>query len=366
MRKIFNSTVLLLVAALCMQPMAAQKEFSLKEVVQGRFRIGVAVNPWQLTPGNKEGEIIQRNFTSIVAENCMKCDNLHPQENRYNFTQADAFVDWGVSHDMFVVGHCLIWHSQLAPWFCRDSAGHDVSPAVLKERMREHITTIVTRYKGRVKGWDVVNEAIMEDGSYRRSPFYRILGEEFIPLAFRYAHEADPDAELYYNDYNTWFPGKRDAIVRLVKSLKAQGLRIDAVGMQTHIDLYSPTLQEYETAMLAYAAAGVKVMATEWDMSALPPAGSGANVSDHAAYQASLNPYPNGLPQSVSTTWNRRMGDFFALFIRHSDIVLRVTAWGLTDGESWKNGFPVRGRTDYPLLFDRNLQPKPFLLEKYE
>ena len=229
--------------------------------------------------------------------------------------------------------------------------------------MKEHITTVVTRYKGKIKGWDVVNEAIVEDGSYRKSKFYEILGEEFIPLAFQYAHEADPDVELYYNDYGMNVKGRRDGVVKLVNSLKERGLRIDAVGMQGHMGMDYPDIKEFEESMLAFAATGVKVMITEWDMSALPTARQSANISDTVAFKKSLNPYPEALPDSVSKAWNDRMMQFFNLFEKHADFVTRVTAWGVTDGDSWKNNFPVPGRTDYALLFDRNYQPKEFVKE---
>jgi endo-1,4-beta-xylanase len=264
---------------------------------------------------------------------------------------------------MHITGHCLIWHSQLPHWFCTDEQGHNVSPDVLRQRMKAHISTVVGRYKGRVKGWDVVNEAIMEDGSYRKSKFYEILGEEFIPLAFQYAHEADPEAELYYNDYNMYFPGKREAVCRLVKQLRERGLRIDAVGMQGHIDLHHPSLEEFEKSIETYAGAGVKVMITEFDMSALPSPWHSANISDTLSYEQRMNPYVNGLPDSISAQWNARMMEFMQLFIRHADVITRVTAWGVTDGNSWKNGFPIRGRTDYPLFFDRQYRPKPFIEE---
>ena len=227
--------------------------------------------------------------------------------------------------------------------------------------MKKHISTIVGRYKGRVKGWDVVNEAILEDGSYRESKFFKILGEDFIPLAFQYAHEADPEAELYYNDYGMDNPGRRNAVVRLVQKLKSQGIRIDAVGMQGHMGMDYPKISDFEASMLAFASTGVKVMITEWDMSALPTVSQSANISETEDYQKALNPYPDGLPESISKKWNERMRSFFELFIKHADIIERVTTWGVTDGNSWKNNFPVSGRTDYPLLFDRNYQPKPFV-----
>lgn len=340
------------------------EEPALKDVFGDKFLVGVAVNVRQSSEVDTASvKIIKKHFNSIVAEDCMKSANIHPEEDRYNFEQADQFVKFGQENNMAIIGHCLIWHSQLAPWFCVDQKGNNVSAEVLKQRMKDHITTIVTRYKGKIKGWDVVNEAIEEDGSYRKTKFYEILGEEYIPLAFQYAHEADPDAELYYNDYGMNVPGRRDAVVKLVNSLKAKGLRIDAIGMQGHMGMDYPTIEDFEASMLAFAGTGVKVMITEWDMSALPTVKRSANISDTVTFRKAMNPYPEALPDSVSAVWNARMKAFFNLFLKHADIVERVTAWGVSDGDSWKNNFPVRGRKEYPLLFDRNYEMKPFLKE---
>jgi len=340
------------------------EEPALKDVFGDKFLVGVAVNVRQSSEVDTASvKIIKKHFNSIVAEDCMKSANIHPEEDRYNFEQADQFVKFGQENNMAIIGHCLIWHSQLAPWFCVDQKGNNVSAEVLKQRMKDHITTIVTRYKGKIKGWDVVNEAIEEDGSYRKTKFYEILGEEYIPLAFQYAHEADPDAELYYNDYGMNVPERRDAVVKLVNSLKAKGLRIDAVGMQGHMGMDYPTIEDFEASMLAFAETGVKVMITEWEMSALPTVHETANISDTVAFSKAMNPYPEALPDSVSAVWNARMKAFFNLFLKHADIVERVTAWGVSDGDSWKNNFPVRGRKEYPLLFDRNYEMKPFLKE---
>lgn len=352
------------VAACGNQKATVVEEPSLKDAVGDKFLIGVALNVNQSSGVDTSSiKLVKQHFNSIVAENCMKCEVIHPEEDRYDFTLADQFVSFGEKNGMAVIGHCLIWHSQLAPWFCVDEKGNNVTPEVLKQRMKDHITTIVTRYKGRIKGWDVVNEAILEDGSYRKSKFYEILGEEFIPLAFQYAHEADPDAELYYNDYAMNMPGKREGVVKLVSSLKEKGIRIDAVGMQGHMGMDYPDINEFEQSIVAFAGTGVKVMVTEWDMSTLPTVKQSANISDTVAYQKMLNPYPETLPDSVSKAWNNRMKQFFGLFEKHADVISRVTAWGVSDGDSWKNDFPVKGRHDYPLLFDRNYQPKPFVKE---
>ena len=352
------------VAACGNQKATVVEEPSLKDAVGDKFLMGVALNVNQSSGVDTSSiKLVKQHFNSIVAENCMKCEVIHPEEDRYDFTLADQFVSFGEKNGMAVIGHCLIWHSQLAPWFCVDEKGNNVTPEVLKQRMKNHITTIVTRYKGRIKGGDVVNEAILEDGSYRKSKFYEILGEEFIPLAFQYAHEADPDAELYYNDYAMNMPGKREGVVKLVSSLKEKGIRIDAVGMQGHMGMDYPDINEFEQSIVAFAGTGVKVMVTEWDMSALPTVKQSANISDTVAYQKMLNPYPETLPDSVSKAWNNRMKQFFGLFEKHADVISRVTAWGVSDSDSWKNDFPVKGRHDYPLLFDRNYQPKPFVKE---
>lgn len=226
--------------------------------------------------------------------------------------------------------------------------------------MKNHIHTVVGRYKGRILGWDVVNEAFEDDGSYRKTKFYEILGEDYIPLAFQFAHEADPNAELYYNDYSMAHKGRRDAVVRMVTQLKAKGIRIDAVGMQGHMQMDFPVIEEFEKSLLAFANAGVQVMITEMDMTILPTPKQniGADVGANYEYKKEMNPYPDALPDSVAQAWNARMEEFFNLFLKHSDKISRVTVWGVTDADSWRNDWPIRGRKDYPLLFDRNHQPK--------
>lgn len=344
------------------KPVNETPDAVLKSVLADKFLIGVAVNSSQAAGLDSIGAaVIKKHFNSIVAENCMKSEEIHPEEDRYDFRLSDEFVRFGEENNMFIIGHTLIWHSQLAKWFCIDEKGEKVTPEVLKKRMKEHIYTVVGRYKGRIKGWDVVNEAILEDGSYRKSPLYEILGDELIPLAFQYAHEADPDAELYYNDYGMAHEGKRNAVVALVKKLKEQGLRIDGVGIQGHMGVDHPDYEELEKSIVAFGQTGVKVMITEWDMSVLPTVNSGANVADTVSFNDVLNPYSTELPDSVAVVWNERMGTFFRLFEKHSDIISRVTVWGLSDGDSWRNDWPIKGRKDYPVLFDRNYQPKPFV-----
>lgn len=340
----------------------AQEKNTLKDALKDKFLIGTAINTSQAAGKDKEGvRIIKKQFNAVVAENCMKSAVIHPKEDQYNFTQADEFVDFATKNNLYPTGHTLLWHSQLSRWFCVDKDGKNVSPEVLKQRIKDHITTIVSRYKGRIKGWDVVNEAIEDNGSYRKTKFYEILGEEYIPLAFQYAQEADPEAELYYNDYSMAAPGRREGVVKMIKMLKDRGIRIDAVGMQGHVGMDYPEIGEFEKSMLAFSNAGVKIMITEMDLTVLPSPRKniGAEVSANFKYNKEMNPYPDGLPADVDKAWNERMNDFFRLFLKHQDIITRVTMWGVADQDSWRNDWPMRGRTDYPLLFNRQYQPKP-------
>ncbi len=373
MKKINRFALVVLLSGLfasCNSGLQSQKSTILKDAFAGKFYIGTAMNARQITGKDTAGiNVIKDQFKAIVAENCMKSGPIHPKENEYNFKLPDQFVEFGEQNDKFITGHCLIWHSQAPRWFFTDDEGNDVSREVMIERMKKHISTVVGRYKGRIKGWDVVNEAIMEDGSWRKSKFYQIVGDDFIKLAFQFAHEADPDAELYYNDYNEWFPGKRDAIVQMIRDFKSEGIRIDGIGMQGHIGMVSPSLEDYEAAIVAYANEGMKVMVTELDMSILPNKRRdvSADIATSFEYQQELNPYTDGVPEEKMTEWDNRMLDFFRLFLKHSDAVSRVALWGVSDATSWKNGFPIPGRTDYPLLFDRNYQPKsivPKLIEE--
>jgi endo-1,4-beta-xylanase len=328
---------------------------TLAEAARSKFLIGVAVNTQQVNGIKpKESELIAKEFNAIVAENCMKPEYIHPEEKKYNWTDADKFVAFGEKNKQIITGHCLIWHSQIGKWFFADGNEKDVSHDVLKERMRQHISTIVGRYKGHIKGWDVVNEAFEDDGSYRNSKFYQILGKDFIRYAFQFAHEADPDAELYYNDYNVESPAKCDAIVNLVKELKAAGVRIDAVGSQAHMHMDTPTLDNTEDSFRKLKAAGVKILITEWDISILPNPYSGANIAANFKYSPEMDPYRDGVPNSIQQKWNKRVLDIFQLYFKYNDVIDRVTIWGLNDALTWLNNFPIHGRKDYPLLFDRN------------
>ncbi len=335
---------------------------ALKDVLGKHFLIGAAVNT-QLTDGTDPGSeaVVKEQYNQVVAENCMKGEKNHPEVNRFDFADGDKLVEWAQKNGKTVIGHCLVWHSQPPRWMFTDANGKQVSREVLIGRMYNHIMTVVTHYKGKVKGWDVVNEAIEDDGSYRKSPYYNIIGPEFIELAFQFAHEADPDAELYLNDYSMAKPAKREMYVKLIRNLKAKGLRIDAIGMQSHNGYNYPDYVEYEKSIDAFAAEGVKVMLTELDINMLPnPHGfSGAEISQKFELQQKYNPYVNGLDKKAQKLFDQRYLELFKIIERHKDVISRVTFWGVNDGNSWLNGWPVAGRTNYPLLFDRNNQAKP-------
>lgn len=335
---------------------------TLKEAFRGKFLIGVALNTQQVDGIDTLAQpIIKKHFNSIVAENCMKSEKIQPEQGNFTFDDADKFVQYGEANKMFIIGHCLVWHSQAPAWFFVDKEGKDVSRDTLIARMKTHIQTTVGRYKGRVNGWDVVNEAFEDDGSYRKSKFYQIIGEEYIELAFQFAHEADPNAELYYNDYSMAKPGRRDAVVGLVKNLKSKNIRIDAIGMQGHMYLDYPDFGEYEQSIIAFAGTGAKIMITELDVTVLPNPFevASADVGLNAEYKEEMNPYKDGLPDSVNMALTNRYVSLFNLLLKYNDNVSRVTIWGINDGQSWRNYWPISGRVDYPLLFDRSYQPKP-------
>lgn len=234
---------------------------------------------------------------------------------------------------------------------------HDVDS--FKTYFAEHIKTVASRYEGKVYSWDVVNEALNEDGTMRKSPYLNMLGENFVTEAFRLAQAAAPTTELYYNDYNNEQPAKRAGCIELIKKIKAAGVRIDGVGIQGHWHLGKVPLKDIEESIIAYSALGVKVMFTELDIEVLPRNFQGADVNQRMTDGPSSNPYAAGLPDSIQQKLADDYEALFKLFLKHKDKVARVTFWGVNDGQSWLNGWPVRGRTNYPLLFDRNFEPKP-------
>jgi len=333
---------------------------SLKNSFGEDFLIGAALNTNQIKELDASAAaLIEKEFNTITPENDMKWEQIHPNEDAYFFDVADAYVALGQKHDMHIVGHTLLWHSQLAPWM---SAVND--SLAMANHIENHINTIVKRYKGNIHSWDVVNEALNEDGTPRASQFYKVMGgESYIEHAFKLAAKADPSAQLIYNDYNLWKPEKRKGVIRIVKNLQDKGIKIDGVGMQAHWSVEGPSIEDIENSIIAYSALGVKVMFTELDVTALPNPWelNGAAVEQsYERYEGDpkMNPYPNGLTAEAKEKIAKRYEAIFNLFLKHKDKISRVTFWGVNDGQSWLNNWPIKGRTNYPLLFDRNFQPK--------
>jgi endo-1,4-beta-xylanase len=337
-------------------------EPTLKDVFKNEFLIGAALNASQFTGANAvESGFVKQQFDSISPENVLKWEMVHPQPGRFDFSLADRYVEFGEANHMFIIGHTLVWHSQTPSWVFKRPDGSPVDHDTLLNCLSNHIFTVVGHYKGRIKGWDVVNEAVNDDGTLRKSPWLKILGPDFLVKAYQFAHAADPQAELYYNDYSTEKEPKRSGALALVRRLQAAGIHLTAVGIQEHVRLDWPSPQLISDTITAFSQLGVKVNITELDVDVLPPAfrGNGADVSMNVAQRADLNPYPNGLPESVQAALARRYAELFAVYVKHHADMERVTFWGVNDGDSWLNDWPVHGRTNYPLLFDRSGQPKP-------
>jgi endo-1,4-beta-xylanase len=349
-------------AVLCLG-FVQKSEPTLKERFKKDFYVGAALNNGHVSGRDQQGQaLIKKQFNTISPENLLKWGPVHPRPDEYNFKPADEYLAFGQKHDMFIVGHTLVWHQQTPDYVFEDEKGQPVSRQVLLKRMQDHITTVVGRYKGKIHGWDVVNEAINDqDGGMRKTKWLEVIGEDFVQKAFEYAHQADPKAELYYNDYSMYRPDKREGVIRLVKGLQAKGVKVHAIGMQGHYGLTEPTIAQIEASIVAFAKLGVKVNFTELDINVLPNPRrrQGADIADTYGQAKQFNPYTQGLPDSVQQQLARRYAELFTLFTKHRDKIERITFWGVSDANSWLNNWPIRGRTNYPLLFDRNYQPKP-------
>jgi endo-1,4-beta-xylanase len=347
--------------ALAFLTSCSDNEPALKDAFAGHFLIGTSAGRREISGEDPLAmPFMTKQFNSVTAENAMKWERIHPDPGTYCFGLGDSIADYARSNGMALIGHVLVWHSQTPEWVFLDSLGNHLTREALLERMREHIRTVVGHYRGKVLGWDVVNEAVDEDGSLRPTKWLEIIGEDYIEKAFIFAHEADPDAELYYNDYNNEEPLKRAGVTAIVRSLKEKGIRIDGVGIQGHWHLDSPDFRIVDESITEYAKLGMKVMITELEINVLPtPAWLyGADISKTAGYRDSLNPYVAGLPPEVGKQLSERYAALFRILLKHDDAVTRVTFWGLHDGYSWKNDWPIPGRTNYPLLFDREYIPK--------
>lgn len=344
----------------------------LKDVYRNTFLVGTAVTP-AITSGRdkRTQDIVKTHFNSITVENVMKAAEINPQPGVYNFGPADDFVTFGEKNKMFIVGHTLVWHNQVPAWFFTNANGQSNTKEEQLERLRSHIEAVAGRYAGRVHAWDVVNEVMGEDGAYRPTTWVKAVGngDTLVKYAFKFAAQYAPNTELYYNDFNAWRPSKRDGIVRMIKMLQKEGIRIDGVGMQGHWGLHYPKTNYIEEAIDAYASCGVKVMITEMDVDVLPLTKEGQVIGQGMAdpqfqleeFKSFLDPYRNGLPDSMQTVLAKRYAELFSIFYKRKEKIARVTLWGVDDGMNWKNGYPIPNRTNYPLLWDRQLSPKPAL-----
>jgi endo-1,4-beta-xylanase len=339
-----------------------QQQPSLKDAYKGRFLVGAALNASEFTGRDaRDAEIVKAQFNAITPEDVLKWEKVHPEPGRYSYDLPDRYVAFGENNHMFIVGHVLVWHQQTPKWVFEDAKGNPLSRDALLKRLHDHIATVVGRYKGRIKGWDVVNEALDDDGTLRQTPWLKIIGEDYIAKAFEFAHEADPKAELYYNDYSLPNKAKLHGAIELIRKLQAQGVPVTGVGLQAHYKMDWPSADDVDAAITAFAKLGVKVMITELDIDVLPPAmqNRGADVSLNAKLQSKLNPYAKGLPDSIQQKLAQRYADLFGVFLKHRGVLTRVTFWGVTNASSWLNDWPVKGRTSYPLLFDREGRANP-------
>ena len=358
----YNKKVILFFSAIVLCALSFNLSFSqtkiqsLKSVYQEDFLIGTALGTEHILEKNEKANLlIKREFNAITPENIMKSQLIHPAVNIYNFDIADKYVEYGQKNKMYVVGHTLVWHSQL-PAFVNKIKSADS----LRIFMTEHINTVAGRYAGKINSWDVVNEALNEDGTLRKSIFLNKLGEGYIKEAFDLAAKADPNSALYYNDYNIEQPAKRKGAIEIIKKLQASGTKINGVGIQGHWSINNLNLKNIEESIIEFSQLGIKVAFTELDLTVLPNPWDlkGADVNQRFAENPALNPYKDALPDSIQTVLANRYKDIFKIFLKHRDKISRVTFWGVDDSHSWLNGFPIRNRTNYPLLFNRALEPK--------
>ncbi|WP_127026256.1 endo-1,4-beta-xylanase [Rheinheimera mangrovi] len=341
---------------------AQEQNSSLQQAYSKHFMIGTALSAGQIQ-GKEPGtlELVKQQFNAVTAENVMKWEIIEPVEGQFNFAAADAMIAYAEANNIKVIGHVLLWHEQTPDWVFLDDKGQTASKELVLSRLKNHINAVMGRYKGRIHGWDAVNEALNEDGTLRQSKWYKALGEDYIATVFELAHQADPKAQLYYNDFNLFKPEKRGGVLKLVAALKAKNVPIYGIGEQGHYSLDYPKLQDVEDSIVAFKNTGLKVVITELDISALPfpePEKIGADISLNMKLKQEFNPYADGLPKAVSDQLTQKYLHLFELFLRHSDAVERVTLWGVNDNQTWRNNWPMKGRTDYPLLFDRKNQPK--------
>jgi endo-1,4-beta-xylanase len=359
--------LLILLAAACPQSIAAAAAATepaaaagttLRMAAKDRMLVGTAVMRAELENPTVM-QMVAEQFDCLTPANEMKPDQLQPVRGEFHFEAADQMVAFAKAHGMQVIGHTLCWHHQSPAWMFRDDSGNPLPREQALANLKAHIDAVVGHFKGQVKGWDVVNEAVNDQSGsiLRETPAHRAIGDDYILKAFEFAHAADPDAELYYNDFNIERDYKRDRAIRLIRQIKAAGLRIDGVGIQGHWLLRTPDVSEIDRGIAAFAAEGVNVMITEMDVDPLPRRGrAGADLA--ASEKGGMDPYRAGLPDDVQRQLADRYASLFKVFLKYPQVT-RVTLWGTTDADTWLNNFPVRGRTNHPMLFDRQCRAKP-------
>jgi endo-1,4-beta-xylanase len=301
--------------------------------------------------------MIAQQFNCLTSDNEMMPSMLVDDAGNYTFEAADSIAAFAEEHNMQFFGHMLLWHHITRDWLFKTKSGEPLPRAEALENLRKYIETVMHHYRGKVKAWAVVNEALSDKpGEYfRDTPARRAIGEDFIEKAFEFAHAADPDVELYYNDYNIEEPDKRAKALRLLRSLREKKLRVDAVGIQGHWHLNFPPAEMISDAIREFHDAGFKVMITELDVDVLPRTTSGADL---VSVEQGPNPYPSSLPDAVQEQLANRYAEIFRAALKPPGVTM-ITFWGPHDGRSWLNDFPVKRRTNYPLLFDRTAKPKP-------
>jgi endo-1,4-beta-xylanase len=322
---------------------AADSLKGLKDFYKDYFLMGVAVMPNNLE--GEQAEFIKKNFSSLTAENVMKPALIHPEENRYFWDDADKIVNFAEANGLKVRGHTLCWHAQTGAWMFVDSLGNPASKELALKRLKDHITTVVSHYKGRIYAWDVLNEVISDSDTakspYRQTPWLKICGEEYIAKIFQWAHEADPNAVLVYNDYNSENPGKRDRIYNLVKKLRDEGVPVDAIGLQGHWKIGNPSEQNLRDAIDKFSSLGVKLQITELDVT---------------IYASRTDTIGIGFTPEREQKQMDLYKMAFKVFREKKDVITGVTFWNVSDRSSWLDR---RGPGKaYPLLFDEKLQPK--------
>jgi endo-1,4-beta-xylanase len=349
MPKIFILCALMLIMARHSSAQPEDDARGLKDHYKDYFPIGVSVSP-KLLQGEEAGLIV-RHFNSITAENAMKMSRIHPLEEEYVWGGADTIVAFAQKHDMKLRGHVLCWYQQTPDWIFKDDRGSVVSKDVLLQRLQDHITQVVSRYKGKIYAWDVVNEAISDDDDefLRKSSWYSIAGDDYIFKAFEYAHRADPQAKLFYNDYNTENPGKRERIYQLLKQLKDAGIPVHGVGLQGHWSLHDPSSQALDAAIKRFSSLGLEVQVTEMDISIYPP------EKERREKRAGEDETFSTEREQLQAAQYQKM---FKVLRDNRKVITGVTFWNLSDRHSWLDNFPVKGRKNYPLLFDQDLKPK--------